>query len=297
MFVLVLVPALASRAAEPAAGKMIPDITYSTIGTTKLQLDLVVPSTPGPHPCVVCFHGGAWKAGSRKDLTKPALFSPANHKDFGLLETLARNGYAAASVSYRLAPQSKFPAQIEDAKTAVRFLRTNAKKYDLDVDRFGALGFSAGGHIAALLGTTDSNAGFDTKDYPNVSSRVQVVVDFFGPADLALYADTPGIESAFMVPLLGKECQTDPKCYKRASPIEYVTKDDPPVLILHGNVDVVVPIIHSENFKKKLDEVGVPNEFVRYKGKGHGWTGETVDDSARETLKFLNAHLKKATKP
>jgi len=275
---------------------MYADVTYTTIGNVKLQLDLAVPTTPGPHPVVVCFHGGAWQAGNRKDLTKPALFAPANQKGIGLLETFAMKGYATATVSYRLAPKNKFPAQLEDAKTAVRFLRTNAKKYDLDTERFAALGFSAGGHIAALLGTTDKTAGLEGKEYPDVSSRVQCVIDFFGPTDLALYCESPGLESAFMVPLLGKECLSDPKLYDRASPMHYVTKDDPPVLILHGTADLIVPILHSERFKDKLQAAGVPVEMVKFSGKGHGWTGETVDESAKATLLFLDKHLKKATK-
>ena len=197
----------AGYAAEPAL-QFMPDITYSKPGDQKLQLDLVAPKTPGPHPCVICFHGGAWRAGNRKDLTKPAIFNPGG-KDIGLLETLAKAGYAAASVTYRLAPGAKFPAQIEDAKTAVRFLRTNAKKYDLDPDKFAALGFSAGGHLAALLGTTDSKAGFDGTEYPDVSSKVQAVVDFFGPTDMVLYCETPLANESFMAPFLGKECLKD----------------------------------------------------------------------------------------
>jgi acetyl esterase/lipase len=276
----------AAFAAEPA-GKLIPDIVYTTVGKQALQLDLVVPKTPGPHPCVVCFHGGAWRAGSRKDLTKPALFAPGG-KDVGLMETLAKAGYAAASVSYRLAPNAKFPAQIEDAKTAVRFLRSNAKKYDLDPDKFAALGFSAGGHLAALLGTTDSKAGFDGTDHPNVSSKVQAVVDFFGPTDMVLYCETPAVNESFMAPFLGKECLKDQSKHKLASPIEYVTKEAPPFLIIHGTADIIVPILHSERFQRKLNEAGVKNELVTIRGKGHGWDSpDAVETSQKAVLKFL----------
>ena len=286
-------------AAEPVEFTTAPDITYATVGDAKLKLDLVSPKGPGPHPCIVCFHGGAWKAGNRKDLTKPALFAPGGKEksqEFSLLEMLARKGYAAASVSYRLAPEHKFPAQIEDAKTAVRFLRTNAKKYDLDAERFGSLGFSSGGHLAALLGVTDSTAGFDGKLYPDVSSRVQVVIDYFGPAQLSLFAESPGVNDAFMVPLLGKECLTDPKLYAKASPIEYVTKSAAPTLIIHGNLDFIVPIIHSERFYDKLKAAGVKTEFLVMKGKTHGWTGDATEVSAKALLKFLDENLKKSVK-
>jgi acetyl esterase/lipase len=280
----------AAFAAEPA-GRLIPDIVYSTVNKQELQLDLVLPSTPGPHPCVVCFHGGAWRAGNRKDLTKPAFFAPGG-KDIGLLDILAKAGYAAASVSYRLAPNAKFPAQIEDAKTAVRFLRSNAKKYDLDPDKFAALGFSAGGHLASLLGTTDSKAGFDGPEYPGVSSKVQAVVDFFGPTDMVLYCETPLVNESFMAPFLGKECLKDQSKHKLASPIEYVTKDASPFLILHGTADIIVPILHSERFQKKLNEAGVKNEMVTLKGKGHGWDSpDAIETSQKAVLKFLTETL------
>ena len=158
--------AASALAAEPVDLTTFPDLTYAALEGEKLKLDLVVPKTPGPHPCIVCFHGGAWKAGSRKDLTKPTLFAPGGKekgKEFSMLEMLARRGYAAASVSYRFAPQSRFPAQIEDAKTAVRFLRANAEKYDLDTERFGSLGFSAGGHLAAA-----ASNNFDKRTYEPV---------------------------------------------------------------------------------------------------------------------------------
>ena len=135
-------------------------MVYSTVGKEQLRLELVVPDTPGPHPVVVCFHGGGWTAGNRLDLCGPYAFAPGG-KDKGILRVLADNGFAAASVGYRLAPKHQFPAQILDAKTAVRFLRANAKKYGLDADRVAALGYSAGGHLASLLGTTDSADGFD----------------------------------------------------------------------------------------------------------------------------------------
>jgi len=289
----------AAPAVEPSETIAHPDLLYATIGNEKLKLDLVLPKGPGPHPCVVCFHGGAWRGGSRKDLTKPTLFAPGGKEkgvEFSLLDMLARKGYAAASVSYRLAPGAKFPAQIIDAKTAVRFLRTNAEKYDLDPERFAALGFSAGGHLAALLGVTDSKAGFDGKLYPDASSAVQVVIDYFGPAQLSLFAETPGVNDAFMVPLLGKECRTDPKLYAYASPIEYVTKAAAPTLIIHGTADFIVPIIHSERFYDKLKDAGVKVEMLKMKGNGHGWAGDATEESAKAMLKFLDENLKKPAK-
>lgn len=296
MLLFPAVVALAAATAPKPEVKVVPDITYATVGKEKLKLDLVLPAGPGPHPVVLCFHGGAWSAGNRKDLTRPSVqipgVTPEPTADVGILVNLARRGYAAATVSYRLAPKAKFPAQIEDAKTAVRFLRANAAKYDLDPKRFAALGFSAGGHLALLLGTTDSSAGFDGPLYPDEDSRVQCVIDFFGPTDLSLYSETPGLAESFIASFLGRECLIDDTCYKRASPIDYVTKGDPPVLLIHGTLDLVVPIIHSERMCKKLIDCGVPAELHTVRWKGHGWEDKTASrEAAMATLEFLNTHL------
>ena len=287
-------------APKPAVRK-VDNVTYATVGKEKLQLDLVLPPGPGPHPMVLCFHGGAWSAGSRKMLTSPVLLPFATTSppadEVGIMENLARRGYAAATVSYRLAPKHKFPSQLEDAKTAVRFLRANAQKYDLDPERFASLGFSAGGHLALLLGVTGSDDGFDGNLYPEQSSAVQCVIDFFGPTDMSLYAETPGLAESFIASFLGKECLTDDTCYKKASPINYVSKGDPPTLLIHGTVDLVVPVIHSERMHKKLDEAGVPTQLHKVAWKGHGWEDkDATRAAAMATLEFLNTHLKKDEK-
>jgi acetyl esterase/lipase len=266
-------------------------VTYATVGGKDLKLDIAVPKTGGPFPAVVCFHGGGWKFGSRSDLSSPTS-GKGGKPGSSVIEAIASRGYAAASVSYRLMPANKFPAQIEDAKAAVRFLRASAKTFNLDPDRVGALGFSAGGHLAMLLGTTDSSAGFDVGANLDKSGRVQAVVSFFGPTDLALYAATPGIEDAFMVPFLGAKCKTDPAVYRRASPIDHVTKDSAPVLMIHGTADFVVPIIHSERMLKKLRDAGVTAELLTVPGGGHGWGGERSVRTLDAAVKFLDAHLK-----
>lgn len=266
-------------------------ITYATADGEKLLLDLAVPKEGGPYPAVVCLHGGGWRGGHRRELS-----SPTRGKDGqpgpSFIEAIAAHGYAVASVSYRLAPAHKFPAQIEDAKTAVRFLRANAKKYDIDPTRVGALGFSAGGHLALLLGTTDKTAGLDGTLYPDQDSRVGCVVSFFGPTDLSRYGLSPGIEDAFMVPLLGKQCKTDPEVYRRASPIDHVTKSAAPVLMIHGTADLVVPILHSERMLAKLRDAGVAAELIPVRGAGHGWVGETAVQTLDQAVTFLDAHLK-----
>ena len=257
-----------------------------------MMLDLAMPAGEGPFPLVICLHGGAWKAGSRKDLSRGVLWADFGNGKGGLIESLAGEGFVAASVSYRLAPQSKFPAQIQDVKTAVRFLRANAKKYKIDPNRVGVVGFSAGGHLAALLGTATAVPGFETEHYRNFSSKVNCVVDFFGPADLTLYTETPGIEKSFMVPLLGSASAGHMDVYENASPVTYAGKGSVPFLILHGTTDFIVPMMHSKRLHAKLVQAGVESELVPMPFKGHGWFGEEARDSYARTLKFLDKHLK-----
>ncbi|HEY3787273.1 MAG TPA: alpha/beta hydrolase [Urbifossiella sp.] len=266
------------------------NIVYSTAGGDKLMLDLAAPTEGGPYPAVIMLHGGAWSMGSRADLSRRGKDDDGKPGP-SVIEQVAARGYVAVSPSYRLAPKHKFPAQIEDARTAVRFLRANAKKYNLNPEKIAASGFSAGGHLALLLGAADKSS-FENREYPDESSRVQCVVSFFGPTDLSLYAASEGIEDAYMVPLLGKACKTDPSVYKRASPIDYATKNFPPVLMIHGTADVVVPIIHSERLLKKLQEAGVSAELIVVKGEGHGWTGPIAAKTMRDAIKFLDEQLK-----
>jgi acetyl esterase/lipase len=289
-----LIALLLSPAAAPAAESAVvlrPDVTYAVAGPEKLQLDVAMPAAPGPHPAVVCLHGGAWRSGSRKDLSRASRWYDFGIPGKSLLEVLAARGFVAVSVGYRFAPDNKFPAQIEDAKTAVRFLRANAEKFGIDPDRIAALGFSSGGHLAALLGTADESAGFEGKLYPEQSSRVQCVVDFFGPSDLTLYTETPWIEWAYFAPLLGGRSRDHMELYKRASPIEYVSNGDPPFLIVQGTADLLVPAIHSERLHEKLTAAGVESKLVTVKGKGHGWGGEDAARTTETAIRFLSEQL------
>jgi acetyl esterase/lipase len=278
-------------AAPELSVKVEKNILYDTIDGQKLYLDLAMPKDGGPHPCVVLFHGGAWRTGSRKDLsigdkTKDGKYAPS------VIEDVAARGFVVASASYRLAPKHQFPAQIQDARAAVRFLRANAKGYGIDRDKIASAGFSAGGHLALLLGLAEKVEGWDAGGNLSESSRVQCVVDFFGPTDLCLYAPSEALVDAYLVPVFGKTCKTDPEVYKKASPITYVSKSAPPVLIIHGTFDLIVPIIHSENLHKKLKDAGAPAELISVSGQGHGWNGKTLARTIDDSVKFLDAHLK-----
>jgi len=281
-----IVPAIASAAERLAKN----DIVYATIDGQKLQLDLLAPKGDAPLPCVVLLHGGAWSAGSRKDLSTPSWID-TGERGKSLLDVFAAHGFVSVSVSYRLAPKHRFPAQIQDVRTAIRFLKANAKDYNIDPKRFAVMGFSAGGHLAALAGMAESDPELDGKLYPEQSSRVQCVIDFFGPTDISLYADTPGVEKAGLVPWMGARAKDNPALYKQASPLYHVTKNAPPFLIFHGNADFIVPTIHSERLHAKLKEAGVESELVILKGRGHGWGGDDSLATSATAAKFLTAHL------
>jgi acetyl esterase/lipase len=258
------------------------NLTYAKAGDQDLQLDLALPKDgAGSFPCVVCIHGGGWRGGKRQDMTR-------------LTEILAGKGFVAATVTYRLAPTHRFPAQIEDCKAAVRWLRANAKKYHINPDRVGAVGFSAGGHLSCLLGTADKSAGLegDAGDLDQ-SSRVQAVVSFFGPTDFTTKDWTADAEKAYLIPFLGGTLKEQPDAYKKASPITYVSKDDPPFLFFHGDKDRLVSVGQSQKLAKQLQAAGVPARVVVLEGEGHGWGGSTLDRTIRQTVEFFEEKLKK----
>jgi acetyl esterase/lipase len=172
---------------------------------------------------------------------------------------IAKAGFLVVSVNYRLAPEYEFPAMIEDVKCAVRSLRAHADLYNLDPNRIGVFGSSAGGHLVSMLGTTDESAGFDVGEYLKYSSRAQAVVDMFGPADLTaeLANGSDTVNSAF-----------DNFDRALASPVTYVTSDDPPFLILHGEKDALVPIAQSEEYSPSCRRRAFPPNLRGWQTRG-----------------------------
>jgi acetyl esterase/lipase len=247
-----------------------------------MQLDLALPKEgKGPFPCVVCLHGGGWRGGKRQDLTK-------------LTEFLAGKGFVAATITYRLAPDHRFPAQIEDCKAAVRWLRANAAKYHINPQKIGAVGFSAGGHLASLLGTADKDSGLEGEGGNlDQSSRVQAVVNYFGPTDFTTKTWSAHVKDAFIIPFLGGTMQDKRAVYEKASPVTHVSKDDPPFLFFHGDKDSLVGVDQPQILSKKLQEAGVSAKVVVLEGEGHGWGGETLNRTLRQTVEFFEEKLKK----
>lgn len=281
---------LASPANRPSRTPVKPqsDLTYCTSPEgVALKMDLYPPTgspQDGPTPAVVYVHGGGWMQGDKNE-----------GSGAGIYPLLQRSGFLVAAINYRLAPQYKFPAQIIDVKCAVRYLRANAAAYNIDPQRIGAVGGSAGGHLVALLGVTTAEAGWDTGEYADQSSRVQAVVDMFGPTDLTQLPLTANRG-------LGKEVfgltgRNDPLLLAY-SPVTYITPDDPPFLILHGDQDELVPLQQSQILYERLQAAGVPAELVVVKNAMHAFRpagGEEIQPSGMQLfqtmIRFLNRYL------
>jgi acetyl esterase/lipase len=250
-------------------------LEYASPGGTRLLMDLRVPDTAGPHPVILYLHSGAWITGNR-------FGGPAIRQ--------ASRGYAVASIEYRLAPQHIWPAQVEDAKAAVRWLRANAARYQLDPNRIAVFGASAGGHIGAVLGTSGGVASLEGLELgnPQFSSRVIAVVDLFGPTDLLrIEADKlPCIplngNDPFMPPslLMGCPIQECKEWTRTASPMTYATPDDPPFLIMHGMLDCLVPYTQSVQLHEMLEVSGVDSRLILIPKGDHG--GRAFDEEKYE---------------
>ena len=267
------------------------DIVFGKGGDVELKLDLAQPKGDGPFPLVVCVHGGAWQFGNRT----------AHHRTIRLL---ARHGYVAASVQYRLTPKHRFPAQVEDVKCAVRFLRANAKKYKIDPERVGALGDSAGGHLVLLLGLLDPRDGMEGEGgSAGQSSKVQAVVNYYGPTDLSTWAPSKAGDlilkrgtgkdgDRLLSDLVGTSDRKDPRM-KPASPLTYVDAKDPPVLTFQGTADPLVLPQQAKLLHAALKKAGVEERLELLEGAGHGWLGELRQRTDRLTIEFFDKHLKR----
>ena len=263
------------------------DLAYVTDGHEQQKLDLYVPEkADGPLPLIIWIHGGGWTAGS-KDGCPP--------RGGGY----AQRGYAVASIDYRLSGDAIFPAQIEDCKAAVRWLRAHAMEYNVDPDHFAAWGSSAGGHLVALLGTSDHTKEFDVGEHLDQSSRVQAVCDYFGPTDL-LQMDSHALPDARLKhdapnspesQLIGGPIQERKVEAARANPITYITKGAPPFLIVHGDKDLLVPHHQSELLYEALKAAGVQVRFHTLEGAGHG-DGFGGKELATIVSGFFDRHLK-----
>ena len=254
-------------------------LEYGKVGQRSLHLDLYLPKTDHPVPGLIFIHGGAWKTGNRADMKFYAV-------------KYAARGYATATISYRLTKEAPFPAAVHDTKCAVRWMRAHAKEYKIDPNKIGVSGNSAGGHLSMMIGySSDAPKLEGNGGHRGVSSRVQAVINFYGPADLTTtFARKQASLHAF---LAGKHYDEDPELYALASPITYLTQDDPPTLILHGTIDTTVPIAQADNLAQRLEQLDIPMVYERFPGWPHTMDlARVVNDRCCYVMdRFLEKHL------
>jgi acetyl esterase/lipase len=255
-------------------------IEYGKGGDVALKLDLYSPKQrAGEVPAVIFIHGGAWRGGSRE------MYHYYCTK-------FAEQGYVAATISYRLSGVAPFPAAVEDAKCAVRWLRANADKYGVDPNRIGVAGGSAGGHLSMMVAYAADNPELEgAGGHSEASSRVQAVVNIYGPTDLTTqFARLNGVVADF---LGGKTYDEAPDVYRLASPLTHVTSDDPPTLILHGSIDSTVPIDQAELLVDKLKETGLEYDYDRLEGWPHAMDIEAGVNRhcLAKMFEFFDKHL------
>ena len=265
-------------------------------GEGRLLLDLYLPTTDAQrHPVLIYIHGGGWREGSKEDCPG---------------EIVAQRGYALACINYRLSDVAIFPAQIYDAKKAVRWLRANAEQYNLDPNNFGAWGPSAGGHLSAILGTSAGGEALDEES--PISSEVQAVCNWFGVTDFTQVPPTfeqPPTQAVrqkyrkkpwFLYTLathlvLGGPVSQNLELAALANPINTIDSTDPPFLIVHGEQDTVVPISQSEILAAALEKKGVEVTFIRLPNRKHthaGEDGEFDPELLEMAIRFFDTHLK-----
>ena len=263
------------------------DVPYVAGGTERQRLDVFFPEkSDKPVALIVWIHGGAWSAGSKDRC--PAL-------------RLAEDGYAVASVTYRFSQHAVFPAQIEDCRAAIRWLRAHAAELNVDPARIGVWGSSAGGHLVALLGVAGDRTEWDKGDNLDQSARVQAVVDWFGPTDLLTMGAQSSSDSRIRHDdadspesrLIGGAIQEEKEKARAASPVTYATKDDAPMLLMHGDRDPLVPHAQSIELRDALTKAGADATLKILPGSGHG-DGDFGKREAFEAVReFFGTHLRK----
>jgi acetyl esterase/lipase len=229
------------------------DIIYKTVKNDTLKLDMYRSNDiNAPQPFLIFFHGGGWRSGKKEDYRVYNL-------DF------AERGYITASISYRLSKTATYPAAVQDVFCAVRWLRAHAEDYFIDPDKIAVIGGSAGGHLSLLVGFAPDSV-FAAPCEAGAGSRVQAVIDLYGPVDLTTeYGRTHDLTTSFF----GVSYEKAPQRYVEASPLTWVSPDDPPTLIFHGTIDDLVPVCQSDTLVAALERAGIQNEYHRLKGWPH----------------------------
>ncbi|AGA26263.1 alpha/beta hydrolase [Singulisphaera acidiphila] len=269
----ILVRAEAHRTTLPESVAEHLDIVYRSVAGREVRLDVYLPTAPPPQggrPAVVTIHGGGWRGGSKRDMKLMSI-------------QLAEHGYAVVAIDYLLSRPGRpsWPGNFEDTREAVRWVRRHAADYGVNPDRIAALGVSAGGHLAALLGTyPDGPVDPDARDRSSasaspspsaVSARVQAVVDLYGPADLLASRSSLPLPSTPVTLMLGGTLKEMPGRYEAASPVHHVSPEDPPMLLIHGRDDRLVPLEQSQALAATLAEAGVAHRLIEVDNAAHGF--------------------------
>jgi acetyl esterase/lipase len=256
-------------------------IVFAEADGDPLKLDLYVPEeAAGPLPALVWIFGGGWRVGDRSKI---------------VVAPIATRGYVVASIDYRLSGEAKFPAQIHDCKAAIRFLRANAARYGIDPERIAVCGPSAGGHLAALVGTGNDSPRLEGEiGTTGVSSRVQAVVALFPPTELtSLYEADVDFKMHYVIrKLLDGRPEEKPELAALASPVTHVSRDDPPFLFVHGEKDPIVPAAQSRLMHEALRAAGVESELHVLEDAGHGNSVLVRKDVQGWINDFLDRQLK-----
>ncbi len=275
------------------ANENLNDIEYACIGDHPLLLDLQIPATGvPPYPVVVWLFGGGWNRGDRR--ARPAVRL--------VDDNLYQQGYAIAAIDYRLSGEAKFPAQIEDCKASIRFLRKHAESFNLDANRIGVWGFSAGAHLAALLGLTGLTKQFDVGDNLEISSQVQAVCAFAVTSDFRQVnsentCDDPNDPNSATAQLFGGRIQEKMELVIRANPVTYISPHAPPFLLIHGKKDGLVSCEQSKLLHNALNKAGVESTLYIIPDGDHGMAGldqTEVEHILDMTGSFFQKHLKRS---
>lgn len=261
-------------------GAIVEDVPYASVNGSELRLDIygAAVNSGALRPAVLLIHGGSWRALDKGTMRRMGQF-------------LARSGFVAFAINYRLwhDTENRWPAQLDDAQRAVRWVRANASKYGVDPEHLGAFGHSAGGQLASLLGMEETRNNSDPA-LAGYSSKVQAVVDVSGPTDFTVNHDPEAL--AGLANLLGTEYSKDPEVWRKASPALQVSKEDSPFLIVHGTQDQDVPISQSQELFEKLRSAGVPVSFVQLVDAHTFQTPEARRQLAFDTLSFFQRYLR-----
>ena len=262
--------------------RAIHDIPYLAGGSPGQRLDLYLPDhARAPMPAVLWIHGGAWECGDK---------NPCPVRDF------AERGYVIASVGYRLSDEAAFPSQLQDCKSAVRWLRAHASEYGIDPAWIGVWGESAGGHLAALLGTTGNTRDFDAGDHLDQSSEVRCVVNWFGPVDFlewdAPFSPSMDSPQSPVYRLLGGPFSQNLEKARIAGPLHHVHSRSAPFFTVHGDRDDIVPLVQSQRLHKALRDAGVESTLQVIPGAGHSTAEFTLPERFDEIAEFLARHLR-----